>query len=264
MIKHKTLSILFQFVASLPCFGALPPSLPGALSPSLPGVLSHPLQGALSPSLQGALPPPEPPRSLKTSHWAADRHNIRVILGLPLENRLQALSRYGPSSYKALKFLVRSENQSLSVRWKALTSLARLYPQKSRPVLEQSLKSRTWFLRNAALVALEKADPEESVRWAGLLMEDPALVVRTAAVQLITRHRASQYRTKLKKMLNAPESFYNHQSLWIRYHIVLALASFAREGEEPFFTALLSDRDKRVQAASTLALRKLETTLARL
>ena len=245
-------------------------SLQGA-RPSLPPVAGSSVKGAVSSSARGFAPnrkgfPIEergfPARGKAPS--AADRHNIRVILALPLENRLQALSLYGSSSYGVLESLVFSEKPSLSVRWRALTSLARLYPQRSRPVLEQALRSRVWFLRNAALVALERADPEESVRWAGRLMEDPALVVRTAAVQLITRHRASQYRKKLKKMLNAPGSYHHRQSLWIRYHIVLALASFALRGEEAFFTALLGDRDRRVQAAASLALRKLGTNLARL
>ena len=183
--------------------------------------------------------------------------NIRMMLSLPLENRLQSLSTYGQANFPILKALVLSRYEEMPVRWKALTSLARLYPEKSRPIILKSLRSSVWFLKNAGLIAMEIIDPKESVRWAGHLLNDPSLVVRTAAVNTIKKHKAEQYKFQLLEKLNSKDSFYKNKSLWIRHHIVSTLALFAQPGEEHIFISFLQDPDERLYPASISALEKL-------
>ena len=186
-----------------------------------------------------------------------DYHNIRMILGLPLENRKQALSDYGATGFIVLKQLVFSNKETMPIRWKALTSLARLYPEKSRSLVLRSLRSSVWFLRNAGLIAMEIMDSKEGVRWAGHLLNDSSLIVRTAAVAMIKKHKASQYKMQLLEKLNAPDSFYKNKSLWIRYHIVSALADFCEPGEEKIFISFLQDPDEKLHSPAIFALEKL-------
>ena len=186
-----------------------------------------------------------------------DKNNIRMILGLPLENRKQALSRYHSFSFHVLKQFVFSKKEAMSIRWKALTSVARLHPEKAYPVVQAALRDKNWFLRNAGLIAMEIINSKESVRWAGELLNDPSLVVRTAAVAMIKKHKASHYKVYLLGKLNASDSFHKKKSLWIRHHIVSTLADFCEPGEERMFISFLHDPDKRLHGSSIAALEKL-------
>jgi len=107
------------------------------------------------------------------------------------------------------------------------------------------------------LIAMEILDPKEGVRRAGLLLNDPSLIVRTAAVNMIKKHKAGQYKFHLLQKLNAPDSFHNNRSLWIRHHIVSALADFCEPGEEKMFISFLQDPDERLQSAAITALEKI-------
>lgn len=187
-----------------------------------------------------------------------DQDNIRMILGLPLENRKQALSRYHSFSFHVLKQFVFSKKEEMSIRWKALTSIARLHPEEAYPVVQEALRNDSWFLRNAGLIAMEIINSEESVRWAGeFLNNDPSLVVRTAAVAMIKKYKARQYKIYLLGKLNAPDSFHKRKSLWIRHHIVSALADFSEPGEEKMFISFLHDPDPRLHPSAIAALEKL-------
>jgi len=183
--------------------------------------------------------------------------NIKMILQLPQDNRIQALNQYGPKSFPLLKELFFNKKETLNIRWISLTSMARLYPKDSLPLISGALKSSVWFLRNVGLVALEIVDPPQAVRWAGRLLNDPSLVVRTAAVQMIQKHKAREYKAQLQEKLNAKDSFLKNESLWIRHHIVSTLASFAQPGEEHYFIPLLQDQDTRVQHSAIRALEKI-------
>ncbi|MYE07839.1 MAG: HEAT repeat domain-containing protein [Oligoflexia bacterium] len=186
-----------------------------------------------------------------------DYRNIRMILGLPLENRKEALSHYGPTGFIILKQLIFSNKETMPIRWKALTSLSRLYPEKSRSIVLRALRDSTWFLRNAGLISMEIIDLKEGIRWAGHLLNDSSLIVRTAAVSMIKKHKASQYKIQLLEKLHAPDSFYKNKSLWIRYHIVSALADFCEPGEEKMFISFLQDVDEKLHPPAISALEKL-------
>ena len=188
---------------------------------------------------------------------AKDHHNIKMILSLPLENRIQALSNYKANIFFILKQLAFSNKEKMPIQWKALISLARLYPEQSHPLVLKALRSSTWFLRNAGLIAMEIINSKESIRWAGRFLNDPALIVRTAAVGIIKKHKATQYKIQLLQKLNAPDSFHKNQSLWIRHHIVSTLADFCEPGEEKRFISFLQDPDETLHPFAITALEKL-------
>ena len=202
-------------------------------------------------------PPPTQSVLTHSDFSDSDIQNMRLILQLPQENRVQALRESGLKSFPLLKKLFFNKKETMNIRWISLTSMARLYPKQSLPIINNSLKSPVWFLRNAGLVSLEIIDPPKAVKWAGRLLKDPSLIIRTAAVNLIQKHKASEYKTQLQKKLNAKDSFLKNESLWIRHHIVSALATFAKAGEEPFFVSLLDDKDTRVQHSAVRALEKI-------
>ena len=184
--------------------------------------------------------------------------NIRRVLDLPLENRRQVLSGgHKPQIFRILKFMAFSDQELLPTRWAALITLAYIAGEDARPVVLSALQHPRWFLRNAGLLAMEKIDPATSLWWGDKLLDDPALLVRTASVDLIGRQKADTYKWRLLKKLNAPDSFYKNQSLWIRHHIMRALADFATPGEEKFFLSVLHDPDTRLYPPALSALKKL-------
>ncbi len=186
-----------------------------------------------------------------------DAEHIKEILKLPPDNRVALLQNYGSSAFVVLRSFVFSNQLSMQIRWHSLVSLAQTYPHTSVSVVESALRSSTWFLRNAGLIAMEFINIEQALHWAGELLNDPALVVRTAAVKMIRKHKASQYKYLLAHKLNAEDSFYKDKSLWIRHHIVYALADFSLPGEEQFFISLLRDEDRRLYPPAIIALEKL-------
>ena len=93
------------------------------------------------------------PRNKKYS--SSDEQNIKMILQLPLENRNQALQNYGSKSFPVLRNLFSDEKQNMQIRWSALTSMARLYPEASLSIVTKALQHPIWFIRNAGLVALK-------------------------------------------------------------------------------------------------------------
>lgn len=191
-----------------------------------------------------------------------EKKEVTKILRLPLEQRKMSLRRYGPRAFFVLKEFVYSPRLPMPIRWKALTSLARGYPHRSLPTVLWALKSPVWFLKNAGLISMEIIDPKRSLKWAGFFLNNPSLVLRTAAVDLIKRQKGHQYKSALLEKLKAPDSFYHGQSLWIRAHIVSALTELCEPGEEQLFLALLKDADKRLHPYALYALEKLKQQVA--
>ena len=136
-------------------------------------------------------------------------------------------------------------------------SMARLNPKKARPSIIQSLKRRSWYFKNAGLIAMEIIDPQGAVLYAGKFLKHPSLVLRTAAVEVIHRQRAIQYKPILKKQLHAKQNFRQGQSLWIRPRIASALAEFASSQDKPLFLSLLTDPDPKIQPIALKTLKKL-------
>ncbi len=184
--------------------------------------------------------------------------NIKMILSLPLENRRQVLLEDRAKASVILKDLVFSSKEGMQIRWAALITLARVSSVNvSRPVIVSALRHPQWFLRNAGLLAMEMVDPAMSLWWADHLLDDPSLLVRTASVDLIRRQKAQSYKWRLLEKLNASDSFYKDSSLWIRHHIIQALADFAEPGEERFFISILQDSDTRLHPFALSALEKI-------
>ncbi len=185
------------------------------------------------------------------------RPRVIEILNLPPENRTQALLSTTEDMYKEFISVAFAEDQSMRLRWRALMMAAEGRREKSTPDLLKASIHKQWFMRNAALVALAEVNEPEAQKLAKKLLKDKALVVRSAAVDVLQKSPRPEVRDLLWEEMNQKYNFRNQESLWIRPQIVEAMALKPADHELKLFTKFLSDKDVRVQAASVGGMEKL-------
>ncbi len=194
-----------------------------------------------------------PPNAAMSTEYTS----IIESLQLPRKNRLVNLAKR-PLILEHLHQLALDEKQSLKIRWRAITAMGEMAPLKSQPYLEKLLVRKEWFLRNAAMIGISHSDRPTVIKWAGELMNDRSLMVRTAAVQAIKKVKGVELQDLLWEKINSKENFHKGKSLWIRKYIADALASFAEmeKGEDDKFMKLLLDEDKRLHPFAIRGLSK--------
>ena len=180
------------------------------------------------------------------------------VLDLPLESRIKFFKKSTRRSFAYLSFIFESKKYSDEVKWKALMAMVRLDSKRSKPYVKKALQHRSWYFKNAGLVAMEILDPHIAVIYARRFLEHPSLILRTASVEVIRRQKAYQYKSVLKEKLYAKENYRNNVSLWIRPYIVQALVEFSNPEDQYFFTKLLKDSDSQIQSMAFKALRYMD------
>lgn len=183
--------------------------------------------------------------------------NVREILSLPADNRVQAALSVGESVAPELLKIVATESETLESRWKSVTLYAALKKEASLPMLNQWSRSNQWFLRNASLVAARTVSFDSAHDMALQLLQDKALVVRSAAVDVLSEKLNAEDRKTLWKEFSANYNFHRQQSLWIRGQILKTLAMAPEKNEKTNFTLALEDKDSRVYAQAVQALEKI-------
>ena len=183
--------------------------------------------------------------------------STRDALTLPMNVRIGALRAQGPEGYRTLTFIMFDQKASMNERWKATTAVGRLGGELSVPELERAYKSSEWFMRSAALMAMQKIDRVRGVRWAQELLDDKALVVRAAAVDSLAESRAASSAPALWRTLYAKSNYSEGESLWIRRRIVETLASIEGPESKPRFLKALADRDESLHAAAIEGLERI-------
>ena len=126
---------------------------------------------------------PKPATAVKRQAVAMDL--TMMALRLPNENRIAALKDQGAGAIENLKSLAANPKETLNNRWKAITAIGQIDATKNLPFLEKFLTAREWFLRSAALHAIKFGPRSEVLKWSKKLLDDPALIVRSSAVQTI-------------------------------------------------------------------------------
>ncbi len=179
------------------------------------------------------------------------------VLAMPEQNRIQIASEKSGEMYPALIRISQSETEVMQTRWKALTLAAQLNPQRALPELEKQLKSPQWFMRNAALIAMQTQAPKLAQKAALELIKDKALVVRSAAVEVLSPDLDSAARDLLWDEMEAKYNFRKEQSLWIREQILAKLAQFPQSREASFFYKALREKNSKIHAPAILALENL-------
>ncbi len=155
--------------------------------------------------------------------------------------------------------IARAKNQALPMaqRWDALIKSAEAADGKQIQQVLAFSKSKDWYMRNALLVALDKMGTDLVYDKAKALVSDKALVVRSAAVDILTRLESQEVRDLLAKELNRNYNFVGKKSLWIRAQIMKNLVKKPYQSEREYFSKLLFDNDPEISLMSMQALEKI-------
>ena len=193
-----------------------------------------------------------------TSVFAAvPQVSVEELLSLPDANRKLIAQMQSKDFYKKVVHVAFNEQKPMSVRWKALMLAADMGKKSASEDLVKASKSNDWFMRNASLIALKDQDEELSFKVAKKLIQDKALVVRSAAVDIVANSKNPEARGVLWEELNKKYNFKNSSSLWIRAKITESLAEKPEAYEKNQFVKILSEKDVKMQQQAVTALEKI-------
>jgi HEAT repeat protein len=180
--------------------------------------------------------------------------SVPDILTKPIAERVKEFRDLRDDGHKILSAAAFDVHNNLQLRWRALTTMGRMNADEFQKDLEKALLSREWFMRNAALIAIQNSAREVALRWSTKLLNDPALVVRTQAVRNLIQIDGREAESKLWEQMFSRANFRGNESLWVRAHIAEALARFGLKGRTENFHRLLLDPDRRLHKWAILGL----------
>lgn len=134
----------------------------------------------------------------------------------------------------------------MKTRWLAVMTAANLAGENIKPNLEKLAQHSTWYMRSAAVKAMHEVDPRAAYVMAKKLVSDKALVVRSAAVDVLGNSTSQEDRNVLWLELSKNYNFHGQSSLWVRSQIAEVLANSANKSELGDFARLLNDGDQKV------------------
>lgn len=162
-----------------------------------------------------------------------------------------------PSALNKYLQMASDQNISMSKRWGALLKAAESADTSHVAQIRKFISSQEWYMRNAALIALAKISPEVAKEEAKKLLFDKALVVRSAAVDVIAKNLTPDSKKILETEINKSYNFHKKSSLWIRKQIMQKLSASAEKNDRDFFVKILFDTDEEISLISTQALQKI-------
>ena len=116
---------------------------------------------------------------------------------------------------------------------------------------------KDWFMRNASLVALDKSGSDMVYDQAKKLVTDKALVVRSAAADILMRLNNDSVKKIFAAELEKKYNFNGRSSLWIRKQMMTHLIKNPSATERDFYVRYLNDQDPEIAVLSTRALEKI-------
>ena len=149
---------------------------------------------------------------------------------------------------------------NMNSRWTSLIRSVEYAEKEQLAEVRKFIENKEWYMRNAALVALHKADKETAIVEAKKLIKDKALVVRSAAVEVLGRNMNDEHKKILIDEMDQGYNFNKKKGLWIRRQIVEKLAVKSGPEDKSFFVKYLFDEDKRIAQISAKVLEKLTGT----
>lgn len=90
-----------------------------------------------------------------------------------------------------------NQKNSMDLRWQAVFSAAQKANKNELNLVKQYANQPEWFMRNAALLAINKFDQPSAEVMAQKLLSDKALVVRSAAVDVLSEKSLMKNRNLL-------------------------------------------------------------------
>ncbi|MCE3011111.1 MAG: hypothetical protein LW875_10925 [Proteobacteria bacterium] len=189
--------------------------------------------------------------------------SAQEILTLPAENRLLVARDHRNMLSQKLPEMAFDQNLSMPQRWRALALHTQLEGVKALPQVEKAIKSPEWFMRNAALLSLKSIAPERVEKFAFELLEDKALVVRSAAVGHLPENLSQAQREKLWDLMESKSNFRGLQSLWVRAEIFQKLVLKPQKRELPLYLKALREKDQRFHGPALKALQQMGPQVAK-
>ncbi len=149
-------------------------------------------------------------------------------------------------------------NLGMNQRWKALQKATALAQGNDVAKIVAFGDSKDWYMRNASLVALDQLGNNMVYDQAQKLITDKALVVRSAAVDVLSRRDNSDMVKRIySQELDKKYNFSGKSSLWVRKQMMEYLVKHADKSERDFFVKYLHDQDIEIANLSTQALEKI-------
>jgi|GEM_PF-2945791 len=149
----------------------------------------------------------------------------------------------------------------MNIRWNSLLRAAEIASETaSEDQIRQIIKfvnSNEWYMRNAALISLVKINPQRALTQAKKLLNDKALVVRSAAVEVVAQNLTPEHKKVLASELHKSYNFNKKSSLWIRKQIIEKLSLAAGIQDRDIFIKNLFDTDNDVSQISAKTLEKI-------
>lgn len=165
-----------------------------------------------------------------------------------------AINSYPSQNFSIYHDQALDPKNTMDKRWQAVFSAAHAASATDLNKIKSFTDRPEWFIRNAALLALNKVDRPTAEITAKKLISDKALVVRSAAVDVLADNSLERNRALLSSELSKPYNFNKKVSLWIRPQIMEKLAKSAKLDQKKFFAGYLYDRDPQVVQYSMNAL----------
>lgn len=144
----------------------------------------------------------------------------------------------------------------MSQRWVAVINSFDVASESEMKQLSQLFDHKDWFIRNASLLAIEKKDKLKAEQYAIKSIKDRALVVRSAAAEILIKLDNEGALKTIKEEINQPYNFRGQQSLWIRGQMMGYLVTKTTQVERDFYVQALFDKDPQIAEMSMNALEK--------
>ena len=153
-----------------------------------------------------------------------------------------------------------NQNLNMNSRWTSLIRSVEYAEKEHLDEVRKFTQDKEWYMRNAALIALVKADKDLAIIEAKKLIKDKALVVRSAAVEVLFQNFNEEHKKILIGEMDQGYNFNKKKSLWIRRQIIDKLSLNSDSGDRSFFVKYLFDDDKSVAQISAKSLEKITGT----
>lgn len=176
---------------------------------------------------------------------------------IQFEGREEVLKKMGPEAYKHLRDLMMASNEEVEDRWRATMALAKIGGEDSIPDLQSALVHNDWFMRSAGLLglALAKRDlAEEKAK--EVLHNDPALLVRAAALQVLAQQKKLDKELLWAEIYN-PINFSNGKGLPLRLSLLKVLEQHVTASDAAKLTALMREDNSEIQEMAKASLAKI-------
>lgn len=160
-------------------------------------------------------------------------------------SEMASILEQGKKDEKYLIQLAGDEKQSWKKRWVAAMALGHIHSHSSKASLEKLTRSPIYTLREAAYRGLMNHKNTSQSRV--LCLEDPALPVRSACVDMIVEKKETQATEAMARSLFSEINFRKGNSLSIREKIIWALGEL---GDQEVTDDLMKVFEEKVQTPS--------------